>query len=88
MSRYICKKHPSPVCGTNWEWVAATQHCYQFSEDSLNWSDARLECKRDDHITARELSYIWIGLNDQSRTGFWQWSDNSTLTSLNWIKGN
>ncbi|KAK6180708.1 hypothetical protein SNE40_008709 [Patella caerulea] len=94
----------TPVCGTKWEWVPATQHCYRFSEDSLNWSDARLECRRDggnllsitstseqhyitDHIAARELSYIWIGLNDMSRAGFWQWSDNSTLTSLNWIKG-
>uniref|UniRef100_A0A3Q3VLX8 C-type lectin domain-containing protein n=1 Tax=Mola mola TaxID=94237 RepID=A0A3Q3VLX8_MOLML len=83
-------------------WRENEDKCYYFSADTKSWSDANTFCSeqgsdllsiRDIHERVRCCSLIlnvyWIGLNDRSREGVWEWSDGSPFLEYiaAWIPG-
>uniref|UniRef100_A0AAR2JJK8 C-type lectin domain-containing protein n=1 Tax=Pygocentrus nattereri TaxID=42514 RepID=A0AAR2JJK8_PYGNA len=71
-------------------WTLFRSKCYLFSDDKLNWHEARDYCRSQNaslvkletkdewvFVTARTtLQHYWVGLTDED-TGQWRWTDGT-----------
>uniref|UniRef100_A0A3Q3VNU8 C-type lectin domain-containing protein n=1 Tax=Mola mola TaxID=94237 RepID=A0A3Q3VNU8_MOLML len=79
-------------------WRENEDKCYYFSADTKSWSDANTFCSEQgsDLLSIRDIherlwvrtqistEVYWIGLNDRSREGVWEWSDGSGDPNIVW----
>ncbi|XP_061179353.1 macrophage mannose receptor 1-like [Saccostrea echinata] len=90
---------PRPQFKCTGHWLLYNGNCYQFNDTRLSWLNARQACQNAgaDLVTinsAAVQSYIlrqshgkeyWIGLNDRTQEGRWQWLDATTGSKYyNW----
>lgn len=81
-------------------WQSFQGSCYKHFSTRRSWEDAETQCrKQGGHLanimTPEEQSFInnqykeyqWIGLNDRTIEGDFQWSDGSPLLYENWHPG-
>ncbi|KAM6435279.1 brevican core protein isoform 2-T2 [Liasis olivaceus] len=81
-------------------WDSFQGSCYKHFSERRNWEDAETQCRNyGGHLanimTPEEQSFInnqykeyqWIGLNDRTIEGDFQWSDGSPLLYENWHHG-
>ncbi|KAK3106670.1 hypothetical protein FSP39_024902 [Pinctada imbricata] len=94
--RYICQTVAMPFsrkCGLNWEEDPNSDWCYQFHDEQLIWSDARVVCINNHgdlaSITSREEQF-YIGTKVATMNSFGVWigaQDWSKEGGWTWVDG-
>ncbi|XP_019411142.1 PREDICTED: brevican core protein isoform X4 [Crocodylus porosus] len=85
-------------CGPGWDSFQGS--CYKHFSTRRSWEDAEMQCRHygghlaniltpeeQDFINNQYREYQWIGLNDRTIEGDFQWSDGSPLLYENWHPG-
>ncbi|XP_043737213.1 C-type lectin domain family 2 member D11-like isoform X3 [Cervus elaphus] len=76
-------------------WIGFGCKCFNFSEDSKNWTFSQTFCTSREAVLAQfeteeELNFLkrykgpfdhWIGLSRESSHHAWKWTDNSTYNT-------
>ncbi|RXN03305.1 C-type lectin domain family 10 member A-like protein [Labeo rohita] len=84
----------TPGC-TEPDWISFRNSCYLFSDNSMNWTEAKDYCEEKGAMllkiedgSEKEWQFVtnfakphdyWIGLTDES-TGQWRWTDDTPYT--------
>ncbi|XP_061462289.1 brevican core protein isoform X2 [Rhineura floridana] len=81
-------------------WDSFQGFCYKHFSSRRSWEDAETQCRNlgghlanimtpeeQNFINNRYKEYQWIGLNDRTIEGDFQWSDGSPLLYENWHPG-
>ncbi|XP_067263677.1 asialoglycoprotein receptor 1 isoform X1 [Chanodichthys erythropterus] len=85
------------------DWIPFSNSCYLFSDDSMNWTQAKDYCEKQGALllkieegSEKEWEFAtnfvkpqeyWVGLTDQN-TGKWRWADDTPYTSkAHWRPG-
>eukprot|EP00118_Oscarella_pearsei_P019823 m.212910 g.212910 ORF g.212910 m.212910 type:complete len:524 (+) comp39780_c0_seq4:3132-4703(+) len=89
-------------CPNGYTYITKTQRCYKVFNSRRNWPDARRQCQNDggdlvsfknqeEYELFQNLNTLtgpyWIGFNDISQEGKWEWSDNTPVTFTKWDQG-
>ncbi|XDV21636.1 hypothetical protein PO909_026702 [Leuciscus waleckii] len=77
------------------EWIPFSNSCYLFSNDKMNWTEAKYYCEEQGALlvkieegSEKEWQFVtnfansqdyWVGLTDQN-TGEWRWADDTPYT--------
>uniref|UniRef100_A0A493TKG5 Brevican n=1 Tax=Anas platyrhynchos platyrhynchos TaxID=8840 RepID=A0A493TKG5_ANAPP len=85
-------------CSPGWDSFQGA--CYKHFSTRRSWEDAETQCRHygghlatiltpeeQDFINDQYREYQWIGLNDRTIEGDFQWSDGSPLLYENWHPG-
>uniref|UniRef100_A0A803XLN8 Brevican n=1 Tax=Meleagris gallopavo TaxID=9103 RepID=A0A803XLN8_MELGA len=85
-------------CSPSWDSFQGA--CYKHFSTRRSWEDAESQCRHfgghlatiltpeeQDFINEQYREYQWIGLNDRTIEGDFQWSDGSPLLYENWHPG-
>ncbi|XP_019376100.1 PREDICTED: brevican core protein isoform X3 [Gavialis gangeticus] len=85
-------------CGPGWDSFQGS--CYKHFSTRRSWEDAEMQCRHygghlaniltpeeQNFINNQYREYQWIGLNDRTIEGDFQWSDGSPLLYENWHPG-
>ncbi|XP_067425480.1 brevican core protein [Emydura macquarii macquarii] len=85
-------------CSTGWDSFQGS--CYKHFSTRRSWEDAETQCRRygghlanimtpeeQNFINNQYKEYQWIGLNDRTIEGDFQWSDGSPVLYENWHQG-
>uniref|UniRef100_K7FMH7 Brevican core protein n=1 Tax=Pelodiscus sinensis TaxID=13735 RepID=K7FMH7_PELSI len=85
-------------CSSGWDNFQGS--CYKHFSTRRSWEDAETQCRRygghlanimtpeeQDFINTQYKEYQWIGLNDRTIEGDFQWSDGSPVLYENWHLG-
>ncbi|KAM9623064.1 brevican core protein isoform 6-T6 [Morphnus guianensis] len=85
-------------CSPGWDSFQGA--CYKHFSTRRSWEDAETQCRHygghlatiltpeeQDFINDQYREYQWIGLNDRTIEGDFQWSDGSPLLYENWHRG-
>lgn len=73
-------------CRTNrLSWANARLACTAFGYDLVTIEDATENAALAAEVLARDLEDAWIGLNDQTTEGTFEWSSGSPAAYRNWI---
>nr|XP_047910261.1 brevican core protein isoform X2 [Anser cygnoides] len=91
-------ERPLKRCSPGWESFQGA--CYKHFSTRRSWEDAETQCRHygghlatiltpeeQDFINDQYREYQWIGLNDRTIEGDFQWSDGSPLLYENWHPG-
>ncbi|KAM6039452.1 brevican core protein isoform 3-T3 [Chlamydotis macqueenii] len=91
-------EQPLEKCGPGWDGFQGA--CYKHFSTRRSWEDAETQCRHhgghlatiltpeeQDFINDQYREYQWIGLNDRTIEGDFQWSDGSPLLYENWHPG-
>ncbi|XP_068778406.1 brevican core protein isoform X4 [Struthio camelus] len=91
-------ERPLQTCSPGWDSFQGA--CYKHFSTRRSWEDAETQCRHygghlatiltpeeQDFINDRYREYQWIGLNDRTIEGDFQWSDGSPLLYENWHPG-
>ncbi|XDV21634.1 hypothetical protein PO909_026701 [Leuciscus waleckii] len=85
------------------DWISYKSSCFLFSNNELNWAEARDYCKAQGALLLKieedeeEWAFLrkhaisehyWVGLTDQN-TGQWRWADDTpyTMNKEHWYPG-
>uniref|UniRef100_A0A3P9H7Q4 Mannose receptor, C type 1b n=1 Tax=Oryzias latipes TaxID=8090 RepID=A0A3P9H7Q4_ORYLA len=83
-------------------WISYNGRCYQLYRSQKTWSDAQIACRKEEGDlvsihNVEEQSFIfselvptdelWIGLNDRTTEGLFDWSDQSAVRFTSWEFG-
>ncbi|KAK9391344.1 brevican core protein-like [Crotalus adamanteus] len=81
-------------------WDAFQAFCYKHFSDRRSWEDSETQCREhgghlasimsleeQSFINSQYKEYQWIGLNDRTIEGDFQWSDGSPLLYESWQDG-
>ncbi|NXL79014.1 PGCB protein, partial [Leptocoma aspasia] len=91
-------ERPLQRCTPGWDSFQGA--CYKHFSTRRSWEDAETQCRHygghlatiltpeeQDFINDQYREYQWIGLNDRTIEGDFQWSDGSPLLYENWHPG-
>ncbi|NWY07175.1 PGCB protein, partial [Nothoprocta ornata] len=91
-------ERPLHKCNPGWDGFHGA--CYKHFSTRRSWEDAESQCRHygghlatiltpeeQDFINDQYREYQWIGLNDRTIEGDFQWSDGSPLLYENWHPG-
>ncbi|NXL67898.1 PGCB protein, partial [Chordeiles acutipennis] len=91
-------ERPLKKCSPGWDSFQGA--CYKHFSTRRSWEDAETQCRHygghlatiltpeeQDFINDQYREYQWIGLNDRTIEGDFQWSDGSPLLYENWHPG-
>ncbi|NXD29275.1 PGCB protein, partial [Spelaeornis formosus] len=91
-------ERPLRRCSPGWDSFQGA--CYKHFSTRRSWEDAETQCRHygghlatiltpeeQDFINDQYKEYQWIGLNDRTIEGDFQWSDGSPLLYENWHPG-
>ncbi|XP_064494465.1 brevican core protein isoform X4 [Pseudopipra pipra] len=91
-------ERPLRRCSPGWDSFQGA--CYKHFSTRRSWEDAETQCRHygghlatiltpeeQDFINDQYREYQWIGLNDRTIEGDFQWSDGSPLLYENWHPG-
>ncbi|NXS37197.1 PGCB protein, partial [Pomatostomus ruficeps] len=91
-------ERPLQRCSPGWDSFQGA--CYKHFSTRRSWEDAETQCRHygghlatiltpeeQDFINDQYREYQWIGLNDRTIEGDFQWSDGSPLLYENWHPG-
>ncbi|XP_062454060.1 brevican core protein isoform X2 [Rhea pennata] len=91
-------ERPLRKCSPGWDSFQGA--CYKHFSTRRSWEDAETQCRHygghlatiltpeeQDFINDQYREYQWIGLNDRTIEGDFQWSDGSPLLYENWHPG-
>ncbi|XP_075381027.1 brevican core protein [Mycteria americana] len=91
-------ERPLAKCSPGWDGFQGA--CYKHFSTRRSWEDAETQCRHygghlatiltpeeQDFINDQYREYQWIGLNDRTIEGDFQWSDGSPLLYENWHPG-
>ncbi|XP_041320908.1 brevican core protein isoform X2 [Pyrgilauda ruficollis] len=91
-------ERPLRRCSPGWDSFQGA--CYRHFSTRRSWEDAESQCRHygghlatiltpeeQDFINDQYREYQWIGLNDRTIEGDFQWSDGSPLLYENWHPG-
>uniref|UniRef100_A0A8C3JZ70 Brevican core protein n=1 Tax=Calidris pygmaea TaxID=425635 RepID=A0A8C3JZ70_9CHAR len=91
-------ERPLEKCSPGWDSFHGA--CYKHFSTRRSWEDAESQCRHygghlatiltpeeQDFINDQYREYQWIGLNDRTIEGDFQWSDGSPLLYENWHPG-
>ncbi|CAM9988277.1 unnamed protein product [Bubo scandiacus] len=91
-------ERPLETCSPGWDSFQGA--CYKHFSTRRSWEDAETQCRHygghlatiltpeeQDFINDQYREYQWIGLNDRTIEGDFQWSDGSPLLYENWHPG-
>ncbi|NXC91283.1 PGCB protein, partial [Cercotrichas coryphoeus] len=91
-------ERPLRSCSPGWDSFQGS--CYRHFSTRRSWEDAESQCRHhgghlatilspeeQDFINDQYREYQWIGLNDRTIEGDFQWSDGSPLLYENWHPG-
>ncbi|NWV64244.1 PGCB protein, partial [Malurus elegans] len=91
-------ERPLRRCSPGWDSFQGA--CYKHFSTRRSWEDAETQCRHygghlatiltpeeQDFINDQYREYQWIGLNDRTIAGDFQWSDGSPLLYENWHPG-
>ncbi|XP_025899015.1 brevican core protein [Nothoprocta perdicaria] len=91
-------ERPLYKCNPGWDGFHGA--CYKHFSTRRSWEDAESQCRHygghlatiltpeeQDFINDQYREYQWIGLNDRTIEGDFQWSDGSPLLYENWHPG-
>ncbi|NWQ67623.1 PGCB protein, partial [Neopipo cinnamomea] len=91
-------ERPLRRCSPGWDSFQGA--CYKHFSTRRSWEDAETQCRHygghlatiltpeeQDFINDQYREYQWIGLNDRTVEGDFQWSDGSPLLYENWHPG-
>ncbi|XP_063213341.1 brevican core protein isoform X4 [Chroicocephalus ridibundus] len=91
-------ERPLETCSPGWDSFHGA--CYKHFSTRRSWEDAETQCRHygghlatiltpeeQDFINDQYREYQWIGLNDRTIEGDFQWSDGSPLLYENWHPG-
>ncbi|NWI99513.1 PGCB protein, partial [Crypturellus undulatus] len=91
-------ERPLHKCNAGWDGFQGA--CYKHFSTRRSWEDAESQCRHhgghlatiltpeeQDFINDQYREYQWIGLNDRTIEGDFQWSDGSPLLFENWHPG-
>ncbi|XP_035427023.1 brevican core protein isoform X8 [Cygnus atratus] len=91
-------ERPLKRCSPGWDSFQGA--CYKHFSTRRSWEDAETQCRHygghlatiltpeeQDFINDQYREYQWIGLNDRTIEGDFQWSDGSPLLYENWHPG-
>ncbi|XP_072214452.1 brevican core protein isoform X3 [Excalfactoria chinensis] len=91
-------ERPLKRCSPTWDSFQGA--CYKHFSTRRSWEDAESQCRHfgghlatiltpeeQDFINEQYREYQWIGLNDRTIEGDFQWSDGSPLLYENWHPG-
>uniref|UniRef100_A0A669QSI6 Brevican core protein n=1 Tax=Phasianus colchicus TaxID=9054 RepID=A0A669QSI6_PHACC len=91
-------ERPLKRCSPSWDSFQGA--CYKHFSTRRSWEDAESQCRHfgghlatiltpeeQDFINEQYREYQWIGLNDRTIEGDFQWSDGSPLLYENWHPG-
>ncbi|XP_031949471.1 brevican core protein isoform X5 [Corvus moneduloides] len=91
-------ERPLRRCSPGWDSFQGA--CYKHFPTRRSWEDAETQCRHygghlatiltpeeQDFINDQYREYQWIGLNDRTIEGDFQWSDGSPLLYENWHPG-
>ncbi|NXB02218.1 PGCB protein, partial [Cnemophilus loriae] len=91
-------ERPLRRCSPSWDSFQGA--CYKHFSTRRSWEDAETQCRHygghlatiltpeeQDFINDQYREYQWIGLNDRTIEGDFQWSDGSPLLYENWHPG-
>ncbi|KAL9823221.1 brevican core protein [Geothlypis trichas] len=91
-------ERPLRSCSPGWDSFQGS--CYRHFPTRRSWEDAESQCRHhgghlatiltpeeQDFINDQYREYQWIGLNDRTIEGDFQWSDGSPLLYENWHPG-
>ncbi|NWI06293.1 PGCB protein, partial [Tichodroma muraria] len=91
-------ERPLRRCSPGWDSFQGA--CYKHFSTRRSWEDAETQCRHygghlatiltpeeQDFINDQYREYQWIGLNDRTIEGDFQWSDGSPLLYENWHAG-
>ncbi|OWK55085.1 Brevican core protein [Lonchura striata] len=91
-------ERPLRSCSPGWDSFQGA--CYRHFSTRRSWEDAESQCRHhgghlaailtpeeQDFINDQYREYQWIGLNDRTIEGDFQWSDGSPLVNENWHPG-
>ncbi|XP_042640922.1 brevican core protein isoform X5 [Tyto alba] len=91
-------ERPLEKCSPGWDSFQGA--CYKHFSTRRSWEDAETQCRHygghlatiltpeeQDFINDQYREYQWIGLNDRTIEGDFQWSDGSPLLYENWHPG-
>ncbi|XP_064899355.1 brevican core protein isoform X3 [Columba livia] len=91
-------ERPLEKCSPGWDGFQGA--CYKHFSTRRSWEDAESQCRHygghlatiltpeeQDFINDQYREYQWIGLNDRTIEGDFQWSDGSPLLYENWHPG-
>nr|XP_021387865.1 brevican core protein isoform X2 [Lonchura striata domestica] len=91
-------ERPLRSCSPGWDSFQGA--CYRHFSTRRSWEDAESQCRHhgghlaailtpeeQDFINDQYREYQWIGLNDRTIEGDFQWSDGSPLLYENWHPG-
>ncbi|KAM9251879.1 brevican core protein [Cariama cristata] len=91
-------ERPLEKCSSGWDSFQGA--CYKHFSTRRSWEDAETQCRHygghlativtpeeQDFINDQYREYQWIGLNDRTIEGDFQWSDGSPLLYENWHPG-
>ncbi|XP_055553259.1 brevican core protein isoform X1 [Falco cherrug] len=91
-------ERPLEKCSPGWDSFQGA--CYKHFSTRRSWEDAEGQCRHygghlatiltpeeQDFINDQYREYQWIGLNDRTIEGDFQWSDGSPLLYENWHHG-
>ncbi|XP_059726896.1 brevican core protein [Haemorhous mexicanus] len=94
----ISCERPLRRCSPGWDSFQGA--CYRHFSTRRSWEDAESQCRHhgghlatiltpeeQDFINDQYREYQWIGLNDRTIEGDFQWSDGSPLLYENWHPG-
>ncbi|NWR60777.1 PGCB protein, partial [Bucorvus abyssinicus] len=91
-------ERPLEKCSSGWDSFQGA--CYKHFSTRRSWEDAESQCRHygghlatiltpeeQDFINDQYREYQWIGLNDRTIEGDFQWSDGTPLLYENWHPG-